>query len=59
MIKRKTLYKFFSELGHFSDYMNHENICLVTIMLLLRIQVMKKPVKSAVKFINDLQSNTM
>ena len=42
LIKRKTLFKYFRDLSCLSDHVNHENICLLTIIFLLRMQVMKK-----------------
>lgn len=42
LIKRKTLFKYFRDLSYLSDHVNHENICLLTIIFLLRMQVMKK-----------------
>lgn len=42
LIERKTLLKYFRDLSCLSDHVNHENICLVTITFLLRMQVMKK-----------------
>ena len=42
LIKRKTFLNFSGELSLLLDGMNHENDCLVTIMFLLRRQIMKK-----------------